>query len=169
MSKFITWYLNLKFKQKLLLSFLVIIFLTTLCISGTNYAVSNLLITCYVSDYSIAISSQIASNFASRVDNIEETNFIKYQNDGAFNEILPVSDYTPIQNRLSYQSAVDNLLYSTDYYKSIAFLDLNNYLYTAGSDLLSDQSIDYFTDEAPEIKNHGDNACGTAAQTETCY
>ena len=40
MSKFITWYLNLKFKQKLLLSFLVIIFLTTLCISGTNYAVS---------------------------------------------------------------------------------------------------------------------------------
>ena len=50
MSKFITWYLNLKFKQKLLLSFLVIIFLTTLCISGTNYAVSNLLITRYVSD-----------------------------------------------------------------------------------------------------------------------
>ena len=79
MSKFITWYLNLKFKQKLLLSFLVIIFLTTLCISGTNYAVSNLLITRYVSDYSIAISSQIASNFASQVDNIEETNFIKYQ------------------------------------------------------------------------------------------
>lgn len=152
MSKFITWYLNLKFKQKLLLSFLVIIFLTTLCISGTNYAVSNLLITRYVSDYSIAISSQIASNFASQVDNIEETNFIKYQNDGAFNEILPVSDYTPIQNRLSYQSAVDNLLYSTDYYKSIAFLDLNNHLYTAGSNLLSDQSLDYFTNEAPEIK-----------------
>lgn len=76
MSKFITWYLNLKFKQKLLLSFLVIIFLTTLCISGTNYAVSNLLITRYVSDYSIAISSQIASNFASRVDNIEETNLV---------------------------------------------------------------------------------------------
>ncbi len=143
MTKTLKYYLNLKFSDKILIFFLIIISITVLLISSANYIVSNILITRYATNYSAAISSQITDNFSSRIKSIEETNFIKYQNIQAFNAFPTTLESTPIQNRLLYQSAVDELLYSVDYYKSICFIDNNNFLYTSGpvSDFMKQEAF----------------------------
>lgn len=133
MKRLFTWFLNLKIRNKLLLTYGIIIVVSVFMTGVINYYISNRVNSQVISDYSYSLLSQISINYEAKIKSIEEALFDKYKNSNLVTELHSLKPETEMQySQLQrIQSAVSVMLNSTSYFKSIVLVGFGDKVFSA--------------------------------------
>lgn len=129
-------YLNLKVKNKLLLSYFFIIMITVLLISMVNYNVSVSSIKNTSLGYSESLMNQIGINLQTRVKDMEEMTFMQYKSTSLNRYLRQESSEESYQMLMNfyYNNSLFEILYSSPYIQSVLVVKDGNKVFHAKRD-----------------------------------